>query len=144
MAKCKYCQQSITRLDKEVCPFCGGHRPLDGTDTSTQDITKIIGQVENPVEIKSKKKIIAAVLAFVLGVLGIHHLYLGRTKHFAITLAFSLVLIVGLGSAIFFTVWKSPFAYLIPYFVMEAIMIFIGIGYLIRHDVTDSHGAFLK
>ncbi len=56
MAQCKYCHASITRIDKEVCPFCGGKRPLDGTDTSTQDVTKIVDQLENAVEIKHKKK----------------------------------------------------------------------------------------
>ena len=80
MAQCKYCHQQITRIDKEVCPFCGGKRPLDGTDTSTQDVTKVIGQLEHAVEIKHKKRIIAALLAIFFGLFGAPHFYLGKPK----------------------------------------------------------------
>lgn len=144
MAQCKYCHETITRLDKDVCPFCGGLKPLEGTDTSTQDITKVIGQVETKVEIKHKKKIIAMILAIVLGFLGINSLYLGKIKHCLITLGISVILIGGIGSLIYFVTWQNIFAYLIPYFVIEILMILVGVGYLLKHDVTDAHGEFLE
>ena len=67
MAKCKYCHESITRLDREVCPFCGGLKPLEGTDDSTQDITKVIGQVERVENLQLHSKVVAAILAILLG-----------------------------------------------------------------------------
>ena len=144
MAQCKYCHQQITRVDKDFCPFCGGARPLDGTDTTTQDITKVVGSIEHPVEIKHKKRLITAIFAFLLGFLGVHEFYLGKIKKALITLAISIGLIFCIGLILFFAVgWHSPFAFLIPYFLIEAFMIFVGIGYLTRHDVTDSNGEFL-
>ena len=144
MAKCKYCHESITRLDREVCPFCGGLKPLEGTDDSTQDITKVIGQVDHVENLKLHSKLTAALLAFFLGIFGANLFYLGKTKKALIVLAISLLFIGGLGSLIFFLAWSSPFAYLIFYFVLEALMIGVGIGYLVKHNITDSNGAFLK
>lgn len=144
MAKCKYCHETISRLDKEVCPFCGGLKPLDGTDTSTQDITKVIGQVDTKVEIKHKKRIITMILAVIGGFLGLHSYYLGKFKQGLITLGISAGFIGGLGTILFVTALKNAFAYLIPYFVIEFLMILVGIGYFVKHDVTDAHGEFLE
>lgn len=144
MAKCKYCHESITRLDREVCPFCGGLKPLEGTDDSTQDITKVIGQVEHAENLKLHSKLVAALLAFFLGIFGANLFYLGKTKKALSVLAISLLFIGGLGSLIFFLAWSSPFAYLIFYFILEAMMIAVGVGYLVKHSITDSNGAFLK
>ncbi len=144
MAQCKYCHETITRLDREVCPFCGGYKPLDGINDKTQDITKVIGQVEHAKDLKIHSKIVAAVLAFLLGIFGANLFYLGKTKKALIVIAITLVFIGGFGSLIFFLAWSSPLAYLIFYFVLEALMIGVGVGYLVKHNITDSNGAFLK
>jgi len=145
MAKCKYCHEVISRLDKDVCPFCGGLKPLDGTDTSTQDITKVINQIDNPVKIKHKKRIVASLLAIILGFTGAHHFYLGKCKKGLLTALFNIVLIGGIGSILFFVVkWKNPLAFLIPYFVTEIFSIFYGYIYLTKHNIQDSHGEFLE
>lgn len=144
MANCKYCHAALTRIDKEVCPFCGGLKPLEGTDTSTQDVTKVIDQLENPVKIRHAKRVVACILAILLGFLGVHSLYVAKFKKALITFLISLGLIGGLGSIIFFAIgWHSVFAFLIPYFVIEVVMILIGVGYLTRHDIVDGHGEFL-
>lgn len=145
MAKCKYCGEEISRLDKENCPFCGGRRPLEGVDDSTQDMTKALEDLHDlGVEPKSKSKIVAGILAMFLGVLGIHELYLGKYKVALIIFLVHLVIIGGIGSLMFFTFYRSPFAYLIPYFILEALQIIVGIQILTRPDITDGHGEFLK
>ncbi len=145
MAQCKYCHASITRIDKEVCPFCGGKRPLDGTDTSTQDVTKIVDQLENAVEIKHKKKVVAAILAVLFGFLGAPHFYLGKNKKAFLTACICLGLIAGVGLILFFAAkWHSAFAFLIPYFVVEAYSLFTACMYLTKHNIQDSHGEFLE
>ena len=118
MAQCKYCHENITRLDREVCPFCGGLKPLEGTDDSTQDITEVIGQVEHAEDIKAHSRIVAAILAFILGIFGANLFYIGKTKKALIVLAISLVFIGGFGSLIFFLAWKNVLAYLILYFIL--------------------------
>lgn len=145
MARCKYCHESITRLDKEVCPFCGGLKPLEGTDDSTQDITKVIGQVENTESLKFRSKVIAAILAILFGVFGANLFYLGKIKKGLIVLAISVLFIVGFGSILFFAIpWHNALAFLIFYFILETLMIGVGIAYLTKHNITDKNGAFLK
>lgn len=146
MAKCKYCNAQISRLDKEICPFCGGLRPLEGVDNTTQDFTKAFEPLsEEAKNIKYKSKVVTAVLAFLIGFLGGHSFYLGFKKVGFITIAISLALIGGLGSLLFFTnLLHNALAFLIPYFAIEACMIDVGVSCLIKHDVVDARGEFLK
>ena len=145
MAKCKYCHEVISRLDKEICPFCGGIKPLDGTDTTTQDVTKVIDQLEHPVKIKHKKRLVAALLAFLFGFLGAPHFYIGKNKKGLFTAIFCLVFIGGVGALLFFVAGLKNFlAFLIPYLVIELYSIFIGYMYLTKHNIQDSHGEFLE
>lgn len=144
MAKCKYCGENISRLDKEICPFCGGKKPLDGTDTSTQDITQFLDESGKAKKVRHCSKVVAAILAIFVGFLGGHSFYLKKIKNGFIILLISIFLIAGIGSIIYFAGFKSVFAYLIPYFVLEALMIVVGISYLVRHDVTDGNGEFLE
>ena len=145
MPKCKNCGSEISRLDKDVCPFCGARKPLEGIDDSTQDMTKALETLQElGVEPKSKSKIVAAILAFTLGIFGAHCYYLGKYKIGLIALAISLTSIAGVGSILFFAVFHNALGYLIPFFIMEALMIGVGVSYLVRHDITDANGEFLK
>ena len=145
MPKCKNCGSEISRLDKDICPFCGTRKPLEGIDDSTQDMTKALETLQElGVEPKSKSKIISAVLAFVLGIFGAHCYYLGKYKIGLIILGISLATIGGIGSILFFLVFHNALGYLIPFFLMEGIMIGVGLSYLLRHDITDANGEFLK
>lgn len=142
MAKCKYCHESITRLDKEVCPFCGGLKPLDGTDTSTQDITKVIGQVETKVEIKHKKRLIAALLSFFLGFFGLQFFYVGKKVTGLASIALTLVVIGGFGGG-FFAIFGNVLSFIITAAVVEIVNIVFGLDFLLSHNVVDSNGEFL-
>ena len=145
MPKCKNCGSEISRLDKDICPFCGARKPLEGLDDSTQDMTKALETLQElGVEPKSKSKIISAVLAFVLGIFGAHCYYLGKYKIGLIILGISIATIGGIGSILFFLVFHNVLGYLIPFFLMEGIMIGVGLSYLLRHDITDANGEFLK
>jgi len=145
MAKCKYCHEVISRLDKEVCPFCGGKKPLEGTDTSTHDVTKVIDQLDQPVKIKHKKRVIAALLAVFFGFLGAHYLYLGKFKKALIAALICLGFIAVVGLLLFFAVkWHNVLAFLIPYFITECYSLFSGYVYLTKHSIQDSHGEFLE
>ena len=145
MAKCKYCHEVITRLDKEICPFCGGKKPLEGTDTSTQDVTKVVDQLDHPVEIKHKKRLIAALLAVLFGFIGANHFYLGKTKRGLIVASIYLGFIISVGSLLFFVFkWHNALAFLIPYFVVLFLSLFSAYCYLTKHSIQDSHGQFLE
>ena len=143
--KCKYCGENISRLDKDVCPFCGGSKPLEGITNETQDITKALDGVEfDKVEIKPKRRLIAFFLEFFLGVFGADAFYIGKWKRALIVIGISIVLIVGGGLALFFTGLPSVWAFLIPLFVDMTGHIVFSLNYLFRHDIKDSKGVFLK
>lgn len=148
MAKCKYCDAQISRLDKEICPFCGGKNPLDGVDTSTEDITKYLDAINSEKDksiFKPKSRKIAALLAVILGVFGVHSFYLNFKNHGIITIIISIILIGGVGSLLFFSsILRNPFAFLIPYFTLEAFMIGVAIRYLCRSNLRDGRGEFIR
>lgn len=144
MPRCKYCDELISRLDKDVCPFCGGLKPLEGVDNSTEDLTKAFSAIKEDDVVKHRKKITACLLYIFLGVFGVADFYLGYKRRGLIAILVSLVLIGGVGSAIFFTAWQSPLAYLVFYFAIELVMIFAGLSYLFRHDLVDADGEFLR
>ena len=145
MPKCRYCHEQISRLDKDICPFCGGKKPLEGVDDSTIDITKAF----DPVELKKqhllpKSKKIAAVLCFICGIFGLDEFYISRPKHALITLVITLLLIGGVGSILFFCALKNVFGYLIPYFTCETYFILKGVYFLLSPTIKDGRGEFLK
>lgn len=145
MPKCKNCNSEISRLDKEICPFCGAKKPLVGVDATTEDFTKAFDaiHVENKVVTKSRK--VTAILAMTLGVFGGHMFYIGRKKYGFLILGISLGFIALLGCVLFFSgALRNALAFLIPYFVLEAIMIVSGILILKGHDGLDGNGEFLK
>ena len=145
MAQCKYCHAALSRLDKEVCPFCGGKRPLDGTDTSTQDVTKIIDQLDHAESIKHKKRVVAALLAIFFGLFGAPHFYVGKPKKGFLMMSLCCSFIAAVGMILLFIV-KLPtvWSLLIPYFVVELYCIVTACIYLTNHSIQDSHGEFLE
>lgn len=146
MPKCKNCHAQISRLDKEICPFCGTLKPLEGQNNQTEDFTKAFDPIKyNLSDVKRKSKVVAAILAITLGVFGAHMYYLNRKKYGFIILGVTFSLVALVGCLLFFTnAMPNALAFLIPYFVMEVLMIASGITILVRHDLTDGNGEFLK
>lgn len=145
MPKCHYCHEELSRLDKDICPFCGAKKPLEGVDESTIDITKMYDPVNLGSTLKPRSRIIAGILSFILGILGIHEFYIYRKKRGLVILLVSLFFIGGLGTLLFFTLLKgNAFAYLIPLFIVELYCILEGVILLVNHTVKDGRGEFLK
>ncbi len=148
MHKCKYCGAQLSKLDKQICPFCGGLKPLDGSEDVTEDFTKSLeslSDLEKAKVARPKSRVVAIVLAIFLGIFGVNSFYLGFKKHGFVSLAISIVVIGGGGSLLFFTgAMPNAFAFLIPYFVLEALIIFAALFLLTRADVKDGRGEFLR
>ena len=145
MPRCRKCNARLTRLDKDICPFCGALKPLDGQDDSTEDFTKAFDPLKmEDKTVKRKSKKVAAILMMTLGVFGAHAFYLNKWKLGLIILAISISLIAGVGCLLFFLALHNVLAFLIPYFVLEIIMIIGGIIMLNKNDITDANGEFLR
>lgn len=148
MPKCRYCDEEISRLDKDICPYCGGLNPLKDSSDYTEDITETIAEINllKEEQVKLKSRLIAGLLAIFFGIFGGHLFYLGKNKLASISLSVSLAFIAGLGSILFFTTTAlhNAFGYLLPYFILELFMIIVSILIFTRNDIKDAKGDYLK
>ena len=146
MPKCKNCNADLSRLDKEVCPFCGTLHPFEGIENQTEDLTKAFDPLlEDDLKPKHKKRIVVFFLAIFLGIFGVHLYYMGKFKKGLIVLGSFIGFEALAGLLIFFlSPLNNVWAFLIPYFVFELLMIITGVALLLRHDIVDSHGDFLE
>ena len=159
MPKCKYCGAQISKFDKDICPMCGEKKPLDGVLDETVDFTHVLDAVsDTKEEVNFKSRIVAGILAILFGFLGAHNFYVGKYRLAFINLIESVVGIGGIGSILFFLtplkIWSSIttlkffprkiWGYLIPYFIILAINIWIGVTYFVRHDLKDGHGGIMR
>ncbi len=144
MPRCKYCSASLTRLDKEICPFCGGKNPLDSDASLTLDVTKVLDKV-NVVDapLKKKSRIIIAILAIIFGLFGAHAFYLRKIKLGIIYCAITVILLA-IALLLYFFTPMSIWAFLVPYLIAELYYIGVAIYYLIKKDLVDIHGVPLK
>lgn len=145
MMKCKECGQKLSKLDKDICPFCGCRKPLEGMEDVTQDFTKAFTPIEvEEKAIKPKSKLVAALLSMFLGFLGATGFYLGKYKEAVIQIAFSAIIIGGFGCLLFFTCLENALAFVIPGALVLGLNIAYGIRLLISNSITDRNGEFLK
>jgi len=145
MPTCRKCKQRITRLDKDICPFCGTIKPLEGVSSETLDITKAFNPIDKDfVLYRSKSRITAGWLCGLFGFLGIHCFYMLKPKQGLFFILLTFLLVGGLGTIFFFTLLPmSAWAFLIPFSVEEAIMVALAFVYRYRDDLKDGRGELL-
>lgn len=147
MPKCKYCGENITKFDKEICPFCGGKKPLEGVESYTVDITQTINTVDKKTveNYKQHSKLINSLLCMFLGIFGADSFYLGHFKLGISRLLVGLIYIISLFCILYFAVnLEILYSLLIsigPIFIVYFILGVIG---LFLNSRKDSNGAFLK
>ena len=150
MPKCKYCGQSITKFDKEICPYCGGKRPIDENNPQTTDITESIKTVnpsdESRVNYKPKKKITNSLLCMFLGIFGLDELYLGYRNRFLIRLICNVIVYIILMVTFYLTkvLVKPLYIFLLPLIILFGIWFIVGLIFLFINNKKDSSVAFLK
>lgn len=122
MPKCRMCNQRLSKLDKDVCPFCGARKPLLGVEDYTEDITKTLSaiKVEDITKTRNKNRLIFILLAAFFGVFGAHFYFYKRNKEASYILALSVCLIGLIGTLLtLYTTLYFYFAFLIPYVIIE-------------------------
>lgn len=147
MPKCKYCHENITKFDKEICPFCGGKKPLEGVDDSTYDITQfvdIMKKSDQEVKFKQRKRVTNGLLCMFLGIFGADAFYLGFKKIGFIRLIIDIVIYVAISLILFFFTELSFYSFIIPFGVLYIIYFIIGIINLSIRGKKDINGVFLR
>ncbi len=147
MPKCKYCHENITKFDKEICPFCGGKKPLEGVDDSTYDITQfvdIMKKSDQEVKFKQRKRVTNGLLCMFLGIFGADAFYLGFKKIGFIRLIIDIVIYAAISLILFFFTELSFYSFIIPFGVLFIIYFIIGIINLSIRGKKDINGVFLR
>lgn len=147
MPKCKYCHENITKFDKEICPFCGGKKPLEGVDDSTYDITQfvdIMKKSDQEVKFKQRKRVANGLLCMFLGIFGADAFYLGFKKIGFIRLIIDILIYAAISLILFFFTELSFYSFIIPFGALFIIYFIIGIINLSIRGKKDINGVFLR
>lgn len=144
MPYCKSCHKEISRLDNDVCPYCGEKDPID-TDYATKDVTSSIDPITGKYELYKSKSLKAyVILCMTLGFLGVHDFYAGFKKRGIAFLASFLVLVGGVGSLIFFLLWKSFWIYIILFLLFVLFDVVHGLLLKQKAPLKDAEGEYLR
>lgn len=145
MPNCKSCGSRLSKFDKDICPICGCVNPLKNVTSETIEITSEISLSSEAFNYKAKERFIAFILFFLCGFLGIGYFYLAMPKKGFIWLGINVAFILGLG---FLLSLPLKFGYLLGFVVTIIIVILIntiiGLYYLLKKDIKDGRGEFLK
>ena len=154
MPKCKYCKSNITKFDTDICPVCGGKKPLDGNSSETCDITQVIEVQDAPKveQFKQHSRVVNAFLMMFLGIFGIDEFYLGFKKEGFIRIAFNIGLLGIIFSCLYFPrvfiafnhTDEILFCSLLPIVSTFVIYFILGIVNLFIKSKKDAKGVFLK
>ena len=147
MPKCKNCHENITKFDKEICPFCGGKKPLEGVDDSTYDITQfvdIMKKSDQEVKFKQRKRVANGLLCMFLGIFGADAFYLGFKKIGFIRLIIDILIYAAISLILFFFTELSFYSFIIPFGALFIIYFIIGIINLSIRGKKDINGVFLR
>ena len=154
MPKCRYCHENITKLDREICPFCGGKKPFEGSEYLTQDITQTIDTISKdkikPFKQHSKK--IMALYCMFLGFFGADCFYLGFKKYGFYRIIINFVITAVLGTASLFLlplinsslVFDFYYHYIFAFIFLFIIYFILGITRFYTKNKKDSNGVFVR
>lgn len=148
MPKCKYCGESITKFDKERCPFCGEKNPIDKNSEDTIDITQTVETFDDKCsnkydDFKPHKKSICALLSMVLGIFSLDLFYLGFIKEALIRIFINALFFSCLFFPIFFLTDFKILSFVLPICCLYVFYIIVGFFYLLSKKKKDKKGVFL-
>lgn len=144
MAKCKYCDATISRLDTDICPFCGHKDPIS-ISYETMDMTDIEQQkkIGNLAFNSAKKKKVYLLFLLFCGLFGLHNFYLGKSKRAAANIISTILVYLAIALPLFFTVYKSFLAFIFPLIGIYCVYILNGI-LSINKSIKDKDGVYIR
>ena len=146
MPYCQHCHKEISKFDTDICPHCGGARPI-AEGYKTMDVTKAFGTVDGgdykmP---KTRSQKTFALLCMLLGYFGVHDFYIYRPSRGVLSILVTLALTLGVGLPLFLTrAFANPGAFLIPFGAVWLFHIVLGLYFLKVESPKDGRGDFLR
>lgn len=145
MPVCKNCGARITKFNNDYCPVCGEKQPLKGVTSDTVEITSQINLSSNEFNFAPKERSITSILFFLLGFTGAGFFYLVKNKLGLIWLFSNLLAIALLFLLFYFPVNLGlMWSIIIPFIISYIVNIGVGIYYLIKDNIKDGRGVFIK
>lgn len=103
MQRCKNCNEKLTKLNKDICPYCGCEKPIEKSE-NTLDITQVFDKFDlNINENDTKKLRISNFLSMFLGVYSIDLFYMKKIKLGIIRLFINLLFYLVICLPIYFS-----------------------------------------
>ena len=148
MPYCKNCGSRITKFEKDICPVCGTRHPLDGVTSDTVEITTELNvhtKDSKSLTYKAHFRITAFVLFAFLGWTGAGFFYLAFKKRGLIWLFCNLLVIAGLTVLFALTVGATNWiSYVAPFALVYLINMGVSLYYLVKNDIKDGNGEFIR
>lgn len=145
MPVCKNCGSRISKFDKDMCPICGQVAPLKGVTSETIEITSEIDLSSKDFKYKPKERSVAMILFFLLGFTGAGYFYLAKKKLGLIYLLANIILIASLSLIFIFAIRLDVvWGIIIPFIISYVVSIGVGLYYLLKGDIKDGRGEFIR
>ena len=146
MPYCRYCSEEISKFDTDICPHCGGKKPI-AEGYRTMDITRAIGVVgEGDYKApKARSHKAFAILCMTLGYLGVHDFYIYRPARGFACILITLGFVSAVGFPLFFlNVIPNALAFILPFAFEWIVFFFVGLMYMKVESPKDGRGDFLR
>lgn len=148
MPYCKNCGSRITKFEKDICPVCGTKQPLEGVTSDTVEITTeldVHSKDSKSLSYRAHFRITAFVLFAFLGWTGAGFFYLAFKKRGLIWLAINLAVIGAFVALFVLTVgYTNWICYVAPFAVVYLVNMGLSIYYLVKNDIKDGNGEFIR
>ncbi|MBQ7244167.1 MAG: TM2 domain-containing protein [Bacilli bacterium] len=145
MPYCKHCHQEISKFDTDICPHCGGEKPI-AVGYQTMDVTRTFKTADGHFHMpKTRSQKTFCVLCMLLGPFGVHSFYIYKSKNGILSILFTLIITLGVGLPLFLTgLLPNALAFVLPYALVWVFYIILGILYLKVESPKDGKGDFLR
>lgn len=147
MPTCRNCHKEISAFDKDVCPYCGQPHPID-ENYKTKDMTQFVDPVSGNYKLyKSKSRKATGFLCLFLGFTGAPFFYLEEFKKGIISVVATLLIVGGIGTALFMLVPMTRglgLAYIIAFLLNWIYYIVLSFVFFFKDSLKDGNGEFLR
>lgn len=145
MPYCKHCHQEISKFDTDICPHCGGEKPI-AIGYQTMDVTRTFKTAQGDYEMpRTRSQKIFSLLCMFLGFFGVHEFYIYRPKRGIFCIVLTILAIVAVGLPLYLTgLLHNALAFVIPLLGVWALFVIMGFLYLKVESPKDGRGEFLR
>ena len=145
MPYCKYCHSEISKFDTDICPHCGGSKPI-AVGYQTMDVTRTFQTAGSDLKMpRTRSQRTFCLLCMFLGYFGIHDFYIYRPKKGLVCILATVLFTLAVGLPLFLTgLLPNALAFVLPFVAVWIVFVILGLLYLKVESPKDGKGEFLR